>query len=619
VIERLKNNYFIFVKINNAFMQLISFVKISNFKSFGEEITIDFSEPSVIIGPNNSGKTSVLQALAMWNMGIKTWFREKGQGKSKSKIGTSINRLNITQVPIQEAKYFWQNATVRTSTINVELRISVGLVFAGKIQECSVIFKYFNAESIYCFPDETSLEVDGLLAYASELDVKILYPMSGIAREEPLIAEGRIDVLVGQGQTSEVLRNICYKIVENDEKNNTNDWGIVTALMKKLFGIDLLKPFFNVPQGTVELSYMIPGIASKKNSLDIGLSGRGQQEMLLLISYIHIHKRSILLLDEPDAHLEILRQKQVFSVLKHLSEINGNQIIIATHSEVILNEASDNNLVLLLDGETINLADKKTIKSALKDYGLEHYYNAKLSKAIIYIEGNTDLEILRAFGSKLKHPVVGILDDKIYSYYVADNEPYSGLDNEINIASGYYKSAKNHFQAIQRCVPTLKGIGIFDNDNSNRTDEIKADFALLYWRKYEIENYLTFPYVIEEYVIDYFRKQNQSEIELGSIRNNVETMINQVILSELLNNNKQAYEGYTKVSGELQKELFKTFLMNRKASSFLDICFKTISDNFTLPLIINKGNYCELVKFVNLKDIEPEIKEKLNYLIQYLK
>ena len=59
--------------------------------------------------------------------------------------------------------------------------------------------------------------------------------------------------------------------------------------------------------------------------------------------------------------------------------------------------------------------------------------------------------------------------------------------------------------------------------------------------------------------------------------------------------------------------------MNRKASSFLDTCFKTISDNFKLPLIINKGNYYELVKFINPKDIEPEIQEKLDYLIQYLK
>ena len=601
-------------------MQLINYIKISNFKSFGENICIEFSEPSVIIGPNNSGKTSVLQALAMWNMGIKTWFREKGQGKSKSKMGTSINRLNITQVPIQEAKYFWQNATVRTATINVELKITVGLVFAGAIQECSVIFKYFNAESIYCFPDETSLDIEGLLAYASELDVKILYPMSGIAREEPLIAEGRIDVLVGQGQTSEVLRNICYKIVENDQKNQTNDWATVTDLMKKLFGIELLKPFFNVPQGTVELSYMIPGITSKKNSLDIGLSGRGQQEMLLLISYIHTHKKSILLLDEPDAHLEILRQKQVFSVLKHLSEKNGNQIIIATHSEVILNEASDNNLVLLLDGETINLADssKKTIKAALKDYGLEHYYKAKISKAVIYIEGNTDLEILRAFAVKLKHSAENLLDDKIYSYYVADNESSSSLENDINKAAGYYKSAKNHFQAIRSCVSTLKGIGIFDNDNANSTDEIKSDLALLYWRRYEIENYLTFPYIIEDYVVEYFRRQKKTEIELEIVRNKVENIINQTILAELLNNNQDAYEGYLKISGELKKELFKNFLSNRKASQFLEICFQNISNEFNLPLILNKGNYYELVRYINIKDIEPEVKEKLDYLTQYL-
>ena len=601
-------------------MQQISYVKISNFKGFGENITIDFSEPSVIIGPNNSGKTSVLQALAMWNMGIRTWFREKGQGKSKSKMGTSINRLNITQIPIQAAKYFWQNAFVRDAKNLVPLKISVGVMFGGKVQECTVVFKYFNAESIYCFPDEDSLNIDGLIAYAGELDVKILYPMSGIAREEPLIADGRIDVLVGQGQTSEVLRNICYKIVENDLKNQTNDWETVTDLMKRLFNIELLKPFFNVPQGTVELSYMIPEIAAKKNSLDIGLSGRGQQEMLLLIAYIHTHKKAILLLDEPDAHLEILRQKQVFSVLKHLSEKNGNQIIIATHSEVILQEASDNNLVLLLDGEPINLADssKKTIKAALKDYGLEHYYKAKISKAVVYIEGSTDLEILRAFAVKLKHNAANMLDDKIFSYYIQDNEPLKSLTNEINVASGYYKSAKNHFQAIQSCVPTLKGIGIFDNDNANRTDEVTPTLALLYWRRYEIENYLTFPYVIEDFVVDYFRKYSKTEIELGIIRNKVEEIVNQTIFLELLNSNQNAYDNYLKISGELKKELFKTFLSNRKASNFLNICFGQISETFALPVMLNKANYYTLVKYLNPKDIEPEIIEKLDYLTQYL-
>lgn len=601
-------------------MQLINYVKISNFKGFGENIKIDFSQPSVLIGPNNSGKTSILQALGMWSMGIKTWFQEKGHGKSKSKIGTSINRLNITQVPIKESKYFWKNATVRVAKINTELKITVGLVFKGEIKECTIIFKYFNAESIYCFPDEISSADAELMKYASELDIKILYPMSGIAREEALITEGRIDVLVGQGQTSEVLRNICYKVIENDIKNQTKDWDIVTGLMKKLFNITLLKPYFNVTQGTVELSYLTPEITSSKSSLDIGLSGRGQQEMLLLIAYIYTHKKAILLLDEPDAHLEILRQKQVFSLLKHLAEQNENQIIIATHSEVILNEASENNLMLLLDGEAINLADssKKTIKAALKDYGLEHYYKAKVCKSILYTEGNTDIEMLRVFAIKLQHPALKVLDEKLYSYYIADNEPNSSLDNQINIASGYYQSAKKHFQAIKSCVPDFKGIGIFDGDNANRNDEVKPDLALIYWKKYEFENYFAFPYIVEGYVLKYFQEQKKSGIELEAIKNLTIQAIHKAILSELLNNNEEALVGYEKISGELQKELFKNFLSTKKASQFLEVCFQNIAQQFSLPNILNKGNYYELIAFIELKDIDPEIKKKLDYLVEYL-
>ena len=599
-------------------MQLINYVKISNFKGFDQDITIPFSQPSVLIGPNNSGKTSVLQALAMWNFGIKTWFREKGQSKNKG--GKSINRLSITQVPIKEAKYFWQNASVRTGTLNTELKITVGLMFKGETQECTIIFTYFNAESIYCFADEASKKIDGLLEYASTLDVKILYPMSGIAREEPLIAEGRIDVLVGQGQTSEVLRNICYKIIENDKANSTNDWESVTELMKKLFNITLLKPYFNAAQGTVELSYQTPEIFKQKNSLDIALSGRGQQEILLLVSYLYTHKKAILLLDEPDAHLEILRQKQVLSLLKNLAEQNENQLIIATHSEVILNESTDNNLVLLIDNQAITLPDsmKKTIKSALKDYGLEHYYKAKMCKAILYIEGNTDIEMLRAFALKIKHDALDLLDDKLYSYYVQDNDFSISLESEINKASGHYRSAKNHFQAIQKCVPELKGIGVFDRDNINRKDEINPTFALLYWKKYELENYFAFPYIIENYVAKYFEKQGKTSIEIGSIRSSTEAAINQAILEEILDNNLKALDEYNKAPIELQSLIFKNLLSNKKASQFLEVCFRHISERFKCPILLNKGDYYKLIPLINPEDVDLEIKEKLDYLLEYL-
>jgi energy-coupling factor transporter ATP-binding protein EcfA2 len=377
-------------------------------------------------------------------------------------------------------------------------------------------------------------------------------------------------------------------------------------------------PYFNAAEGTIELSYQTQNIRTKKNSLDIGLSGRGQQEILLLIAYIFTHKGAILLLDEPDAHLEILRQKQVFSILKYLAEENGNQIIIATHSEVILTEAADNNLILLIDGEAVNLADKKTIKSTLRDYGLEHYYKARVCQSVLYVEGNTDIEMLRAFAKKLNHPSLKLLDDKLYVYYVTDIEPYSSLDNKLNIASGYYTNAKKHFQAIRSCVPKLKAIGVFDGDNNGSPDEITDGLVLLYWQRYEFENYFAFPYIIENYVAEYFKKQGKTEIELGGIRDSIDQAVGQAILTELLNGNQLAYDAYKITSSELQKETFKNLLSNKKASQFLDTCFRNIAVTFRLPILLNKGSYYELIAFINLKDIDSEISKKLDYLVQYL-
>lgn len=56
-------------------MKKIYYLKIQNFKVFGQPITIELDQPSVLIGPNNSGKTTVIQALALWHLGITKWYQ----------------------------------------------------------------------------------------------------------------------------------------------------------------------------------------------------------------------------------------------------------------------------------------------------------------------------------------------------------------------------------------------------------------------------------------------------------------------------------------------------------------------------------------------------------------
>ena len=57
---------------------------------------------------------------------------------------------------------------------------------------------------------------------------------------------------------------------------------------------------------------------------------------------------TVLLLDEPDAHLEVIRQREVFQKINEIGSETKRQIIIASHSEVVLDEAADVSNVIAL-------------------------------------------------------------------------------------------------------------------------------------------------------------------------------------------------------------------------------------------------------------------------------
>ena len=97
-------------------MNRIRYVEIENFKVFSGKLHIDLGHPAVLIGPNNAGKTSVIQALSLWSRGVRAWYEKKGEPRKKEKrerISAGINRLNILDVPVSETRFFWSGTRVR--------------------------------------------------------------------------------------------------------------------------------------------------------------------------------------------------------------------------------------------------------------------------------------------------------------------------------------------------------------------------------------------------------------------------------------------------------------------------------------------------------------------------
>ena len=61
---------------------MLTKLTIRNFKRFGD-VEIELGNPVVFIGPNDSGKTTALQALALWHIGLRKWNASRRWGKKK--------------------------------------------------------------------------------------------------------------------------------------------------------------------------------------------------------------------------------------------------------------------------------------------------------------------------------------------------------------------------------------------------------------------------------------------------------------------------------------------------------------------------------------------------------
>ncbi len=588
------------------------YIEIENFKTFGEKVHIDLSHPAVLIGPNNAGKTSVIQALALWNRGIQAWYAKKGQPGLKDKrerISAGINRLNILEIPVLETRFFWNHTRVRRGNTPIPMTINVGLEYKGNVFDCRLVFTQRDSEVIYCRPCPATVGHEELLAFAAGLQFSLLYPMSGIETDEPLVQEGRINVLMGQGQTAQVLRNLCFKVTENDTEYGTSDWKSIVDLMNTLFSVELKKPQLNAKRGNLILKYHQEGI---DHELDISLAGRGLQQILLVLAYLYSHKRSILLIDEPDAHLEILRQKQVYEILKDVAHDNQCQVVIATHSEVILDDAVETNLTLLISGEAVNLATQVDMRHSLRTFGIEHYYKAKILPRILYVEGSTDLAILKALAKKLKHKAYDILSGKLNYYYIQDTIPDKSLQKRLDRLGGAYLNFKQHFHTLKHFVPDFKGIAVFDSDGRNIRDIIENDLAVVYWKNYELENYFITPELILKFIETLY--ESEAPLFKSPAYSMMKEIIDNRLLIDVFSNDKNQLQEFRQTS----KNLRRTLLRNLKMSKFTDQVFEELAKSQNQPILLKKGEFHQLIEFIDIEDIPGEVTEKLDLIVEYL-
>jgi AAA ATPase domain len=80
---------------------MLTQIRIINFKKL-DDVTFELGKSVVLIGPNNSGKTTALQALALWDIGLRRWNEKAERRGAKTspseRPGVTINRRDLISI-----------------------------------------------------------------------------------------------------------------------------------------------------------------------------------------------------------------------------------------------------------------------------------------------------------------------------------------------------------------------------------------------------------------------------------------------------------------------------------------------------------------------------------------
>lgn len=563
---------------------MITRFTISNFKRLGSA-TLELGSAAVLFGPNNSGKTSALQAMTLWDVGWRRWAEKRDDSSASERKGVAINRRDLYPIPVPSARLLWNNLHTHDSktedgkagTEKVYITLTAEGIHEDKPWTCAMEFYYANEESFYCRLKDSS---DGKVPEgARRHPVVFLPPMSGLTEREHRKESGEISVLIGEGRTAEVLRNLCWQLFSREDRSA---WKALVEHIHRLFHITLLDPIYIKERAELSLGYR----EASGVELDLSSSGRGCQQILLLLSYMLANPGAILLLDEPDAHLEILRQRDVYNLLTDIADQQRSQIIAASHSEIVLQEAAERDIVMAFVGRPHRIDTRSSrgqVKKALESIRMADYYLAEQKGWMLYLEGSTDLAILRSLAARMQHPVADILHDSVPVIYLGTNLP---------------QAARDHFQGLMEAKRDLAGFALFDHlDKELHTG---SQLTERMWTRREIENYLVTPSSLRAFVQLGLRTDDL--IEEAERRNRVailDTCIAELVNALRLTNKPDPWGPEIKVTDDLLDPLFKNFY-----------------ERLGTPQRIFKRDYHGLAEAIPIDELAPEVSEVLDAILE---
>jgi putative ATP-dependent endonuclease of the OLD family len=384
---------------------LVESLHVLNFKKFKDKI-FDFNEDvNILVGDNNAGKSTILEALE-----IVLNFQYRGRSFSSEFSPDLFNSETVTaflnspktpaDLPVFSIEAYMKHVPDYRGTNNNLLKDAEGVrVIACFDPDFTDAYNAYLATGAQI----TTIPVEFYKVEWMDFAWNTIKPMTKQFRAL-YIDPTRIHPTFGKNQ---YISNVLNTALKKDEEyrlslnyrealqsfNETDEVKIVNQALDSENNITDKK--LTIAANTMPVGALQNGLQLKVDTVPFHMIGKGEQSKVQIKLALHNKSKDIdlVMMEEPENHLSHV---ELSKLIQDIEDQRGNkQLFLTTHSSYVLNKLSIDKICLLQSSyKRLHLLDKGVVKTLKRLPGFDTLRVA-LSKKVILVEGPSDELVLK--------------------------------------------------------------------------------------------------------------------------------------------------------------------------------------------------------------------------------
>lgn len=432
-------------------------ININNFKAY-KTVSFDCNDEfNFIVGENNVGKSTLLEAIQLWKVAFDKLIQVNGRQFYGQSSPSYLAFENLYFLRLRDDNDIFNEPRKKELSITITFK-NLDETYPLKIilEKPGISNSYFRIKyDITHFNRFKEIVLGFGLNFRDAIFVYQTRPIFHSIKNEPFYNNAQLIKKIYLGKSHEVIRNKILKSEKPDVK-----FQALESRLNKIFNSSFsirLKNRSKQDEEFVRLTIQEHG----KKEVEVSLVGSGMLQIIEIFSTLEFINRkehcvNLLLIDEPDSHIHSNLQS---NLLDELKKNTNYQTFLVSHNDRLINKAGEGELFFInsksiLQGKISSLpvSSYSSVSNELANK-LFSLSDIEKQKIIIITEGKTDKLLLEIAYNKLN-------PDSEIPYHIIP----SGLELNEETRSGNADTVRRTIEFISTISNEIKLIGLFDND-----------------------------------------------------------------------------------------------------------------------------------------------------------